>query len=270
MTRLMYDGITPASVPSGAQIYAGYVGGEWPSYAALAAAHPAALHVSIAVNAEETARVLDVETGDASPAEAPGWVSRQRADGNPYPAVYMNMTTWPAVKAAFAEQQVAPPLYWVALYVTDPANVPDIPDGAIAIQYYGYGGYDASSVADYWPGVDPAPVTTATPTATTAQLEEEDAMSTSVNGRAGLSWASGSRHVLQISGDPGVIGAATFRAVINVKQPEGNGPYQVAAAVALPHCGAVSIEIPQQYVADACAGYVYCSNPAVPFELLAV
>lgn len=159
----MLDGITPATVPAGAQIYAGYVGGEWPSYAALVAAHPGALHVSIAVNASESARVLDVETGDAIPAEAPGWATRERVAGNPYPVVYMNMTTWPAVKAAFTAQGVTPPLYWVALYVTDPTRVPDIPAGALAIQYYDYGGYDESVVADYWPGLDPAPIAAAAP-----------------------------------------------------------------------------------------------------------
>lgn len=155
MARLMFDGVTPASVPAGAAIYAGYVGGEWPSYAALAAAHPAALHVSIAVNADEDARVLDVESGDATPAQAPGWATAQRKGGNPYPVIYMDEANWPAVKAAFAGQGVAAPLYWVAAYVKDPTKVPAIPAGAIAVQYYDYGGYDASVVADNWPGLDP-------------------------------------------------------------------------------------------------------------------
>lgn len=157
MTRMMFDGVQPSSVPAGAAIYAGYVDGNWPSFAALSRRFPGALHVSICVTAAHDARVLDVETGDASPAEAPGWAARQRAGGNPYPVVYMNASTWPAVRAAFADQGVAPPLYWVAAYVTDPSEVPAIPAGAVAIQYYDFGGYDASVVADYWPGLDPAP-----------------------------------------------------------------------------------------------------------------
>lgn len=269
MTRLMFDGVTPANVPAGAALYAGYVNGEWPSLAALSAKFPGALHVSVTVNTVGHATVLDVENGDATPEQAPGWAERQRSDGNPYPVVYMDYANWLLVRNQFADQAIPEPLYWVAAYVKDPTQVPAIPADAIAVQFYDYGGYDASVVADYWPGVDPAPIAESVPSAKTIQLEEEDAMSTSVNGRAALGWASGSRHVLQISGDPGVIGAATFRAAINVKQPEGNGPYQLVAAVALPHCGAVSIEIPQQYVADACAGYVYCSNPGVPFELIA-
>lgn len=157
MTRSMLDGVDPMQVPPGAAIYAGYVDGEWPSFESLADQYPSALHVSICVTATGDARVLDVEAGDASPEEAPGWVTRQRAAGEAYPVVYCNQSNWPAVKAAFAAQNVTPPLYWVAAYVNDPAEVPAIPEGAIALQYYDHGGYDASTVVDYWPGLDEAP-----------------------------------------------------------------------------------------------------------------
>ena len=157
MTRIMYDGVTPASVPAGAALYAGYNQGRYQSLAGLEAKFPTALHVSICVQANGDARVLDVESGDATPQQAPGWVVRQRAGGNPYPVVYCNQENgWAAVRQAFADQAVPEPLYWVANYVNDPAEPPAIPAGAIAIQYYDYGGYDASIVADYWPGVDPA------------------------------------------------------------------------------------------------------------------
>jgi hypothetical protein len=157
MTRMMFDGVEAGSVPAGAALYAGYVDGEWQSYDPLAAAYPGALHVSICVTSSDSARVLDVENGDASPDEAPGWAARQRAAGTAYPTVYMNESTWASVQAAFADQGVAPPLYWVAAYVDDSSQVPAVPSGAVALQYYDFGGYDASVVADYWPGLDPAP-----------------------------------------------------------------------------------------------------------------
>ena len=157
MTRMMFDGVEADSVPGGAAIYAGYVDGEWQSYDPLVARYPGALHVSICVTSSDSARVLDVESGDASPDEAPGWAARERAAGNAYPVVYMNSSTWSSVQAAFADQGVPAPLYWVAAYVGDPSQVPGIPAGAIALQYYDFGGYDASVVADYWPGLDPAP-----------------------------------------------------------------------------------------------------------------
>ena len=157
MTRMMYDGVEASSVPAGAAIYAGYDDGDYQSYDPLVAEYPNALHVSICVTSSGTARVLDVENGDASPTDAPGWAEKERADGNAYPVVYMNESTWPSVRSAFADQGVAAPLYWVAAYVDDPSTVPAIPAGAIGLQYYDYGGYDASVVADYWPGLDPAP-----------------------------------------------------------------------------------------------------------------
>lgn len=158
MTRTMFDGITPADVPAGAALYAGYTDGKWPSYAALAAKFPGALHVTVCVTARDAAQVLDVENGDATPAQAPSWAETERSRGNPFPVIYCNQeNTWPAVRQAFADQAVAEPVYWVAAYVNDPTQVPAIPAGAVALQYYDFGGYDASVVADYWPGLDPAP-----------------------------------------------------------------------------------------------------------------
>jgi hypothetical protein len=156
---MMYDGVNAGTVPNGAWAVAGYVNGLYQSYDALVAKFPSAVHLPISVNSTGRAKILDVENGDAIPAQAPGWVADQRAAGDPYPVVYCNQAnTWPAVKAAFAAQPgIAPPLYWVAAYVSNPAVPPALPDGAIALQYYDFGGYDASVVADYWPGVDPAP-----------------------------------------------------------------------------------------------------------------
>jgi hypothetical protein len=216
--RSMFDGVTPDLVPGGAAIYAGYDDGTWQSHDALAAKYPTALHVSICVTASGSARVLDIETGDATPAQAPGWVKRMRAAGNPYPVCYMNASTWPAVKEAFAAQHVAAPLYWVAEYVDDPAKPPQIPDGAVAIQFYDYGGYDASLVAAYWPGLDPAPQ--AAPEAAQTVPQEDDVTTYypiqvlpdpdgSPNACGVCSWPAGNAgtpgvpHVLQLMADPG-------------------------------------------------------------------
>jgi hypothetical protein len=183
MPRQMYDGVDPAQVPAGAAIYAGYDDGSWQSLAGLTGTHPGKLYVSICVSATGTGRVLDVEQYDATPEQAPAWAERQRAAGNPYPVVYCNQASgWPAVKAAFAAQKVAEPLYWVAAYVNDPTKVPTIPAGAIALQYYDYGGYDTSVVADYWPGLDPAPKPTAP--APAPSIEENDDMAETIRSLA--------------------------------------------------------------------------------------
>lgn len=149
----MYDAITPGNVPAGATLVAGYGDGYYQDVAAFKARFPGATVVEIAVFAsDDLGTVLDVETGDATPAQAPGWVQMRRHAGID-PTVYCNSNTWPSVRSAFAAAGVPEPHYWIAAYDGDPT----IPAGAVAKQYSDPGPYDLSSVADYWPGVDPAP-----------------------------------------------------------------------------------------------------------------
>ncbi|MHA6758370.1 peptidoglycan-binding domain-containing protein [Streptacidiphilus sp. PAMC 29251] len=158
MTRSMYDAVVPSGIPAGATLVAGYVNGRYANTVAMRARFPHAVVVGIAVTAGfNGGTVLDVEQGDASPAEAPGWVTMRRAAGVD-PTVYCNTSTWPAVKAAFAAAKVAPPHYWVAHFGVAPV----IPAGAIALQYRTTSEYDESVVAAYWPGVDPKPTPTPT------------------------------------------------------------------------------------------------------------
>jgi hypothetical protein len=266
----MFDGIYPDQVPDGADIYAGYVGGNWPDFTGLQVAHPGKLHVSIAVNASEQARVLDVETGDATPAEAPGWAARQRAAGNPYPVIYCNTSTWPAVQAAFAEQGVPAPLYWVAAYLNQVPNLaalPAIPAGAIALQCYDYGGYDLSVVADHWPGLDPDPIT-----APPAQSTEEDDMKASVmavNGVAMIGVAAGQDATVEIGADPGLIKPGTaWRVVILMK---GKKPFEIAKDWTLDADGSGTgvVHVPADLVPVSRVLMAYCTDPALPYVMYA-
>ena len=155
--RTMYDSVTASDVPLSAELVGGYVDGIYAWSAAdwhrFAGKPQARITVTAAAN---DANVLDCENGDATPQQCPGWVLMRRAAGVD-PTVYMNASTWAAVRSAFAAQHVAEPHYWVAAYDGDT----NIPTGAIAKQYQdppaSGGHYDLSSVADYWPGVDPAP-----------------------------------------------------------------------------------------------------------------
>lgn len=153
----MYDAIEASNLPVGAGLYAGYVNGNWPSYNAIKARFPNATVVGISVSAQaDVGDILDCEPGNCTPQECPGWVQMRRASGVD-PTVYCNQndpnTGWPAVRAAFRAQGVSEPHYWVANYDGDPT----IPVGAIGKQYANPGPYDTSSVAEYWPGVDPVP-----------------------------------------------------------------------------------------------------------------
>lgn len=172
MTRIMYDGVNAEGPPAaGAQLVAGYVDGDWPSYVALTVRFPHLIHVGVAVSALfNGGTVLDVETGDATAKEAVSWVLMRRLAGVD-PTVYCAMSTWAAVKAAFTSRGVAQPHYWVADYSL--GNNPAIPAGAVALQYTDRSGYDVSVVADYWPGIDPRPAPPPSPIAPANPLETD-------------------------------------------------------------------------------------------------
>lgn len=154
----MYDAIEASNLPVGSNLYAGYVNGNWPSYNAIKARFPHSTVLGISVSAQANeGKILDCEPGNCTPEECPGWVVMRREAGEQYPVIYCNeqdpTVGWPAVRAAFHNQNVPEPLYWVANYDGNP----NIPAGAIAKQYASVDAYDTSSVADYWPGVDPDP-----------------------------------------------------------------------------------------------------------------
>lgn len=158
MPRTMYDSITPGDIPLTAAVVLGYVNGTFEWSAAGWARFPHAVKVRCATRATvNDGHVLDVEKGDATAEQAPGWVQMRRRAGLATPTVYCSASAWPSVRAAFAAAGVAAPLYLIAHYDGDPT----IPAGAIGKQYRdppGSGGHwDLSVVADHWPGVDPTP-----------------------------------------------------------------------------------------------------------------
>lgn len=162
MTRRMADSIYSVNIPVGVfPLVAGYINGPISQWSAADWARHAghSILVRITVFASRTGRdvhMLDVEKGDATPEQAPGWVKTQRALGAA-DTVYCSEALWPAVRAAFTAQGVAQPPYVVAAYPGehDATGNPLIPAGAIGHQWIDRGPYDESVVADHWPGVDP-------------------------------------------------------------------------------------------------------------------
>jgi hypothetical protein len=155
VTRLMYDSTSPTDIPTSAEMVAGYVDGLYTWSAADWARFPQAIKVRIAVfSATNDGVVGDVESGDMTPISVVSWVLMRRAAGVD-PTVYVNDTNRPTVEAAFAQAGVPQPHYWLAQY----DGVNSLPPGCVAKQFInppGSGGhYDLSTVADYWPGVDP-------------------------------------------------------------------------------------------------------------------
>lgn len=152
----MYDSVNPESIPTYATVVAGYVDGLYEWTPAGWARFPNARHVRIAVFAStDDGQVLDVETGDATPVQAPGWVRMRRESANQASGpitVYCDVSNWPAVRGAFAEQGVDEPDYWIAHY----DGVAELLAGAVAKQFQSIAAWDVSITADPWPSA-PAP-----------------------------------------------------------------------------------------------------------------
>lgn len=173
----MLDGIVPSAVEAAvakyrASVVAGYLDGQWPDFYPLAQATPQLRHVSIATR-PKTTRVLvyDVEAGNMSPAEAVGAVVGDRASGIIAPCCYVEYANWNALRNAFASNRIAEPLYWVGLWDGNPQIMPD----AFAKQYANTLSFDISSVPDYWPGLDPEPISSVS-TVEDDEMQQIDAL----------------------------------------------------------------------------------------------
>ena len=149
MILTMYDDINADNIPADATVMAGYVDGQWPSYAPMKTRFPNARVFSITVYNGD-ADILDVETGDATPDMVPAWVTRQRNAGRPIVIVYCNRSNYPAVVQACLNANVRVPPIWLAQYDNDPT----IPDYAAGKQYQSTPNYDVSSIdTARWPGL---------------------------------------------------------------------------------------------------------------------
>ena len=114
----MFDDTNVSAMPGGAAAYAGYVGGNWPTYNELKAKFPNARLMSIAVNAGEDAECLDVEPGDATNAAIYGWFKRQLARKQWRPVIYTSVSNIDAVVATMTANGFARSSYrlWSAHY----------------------------------------------------------------------------------------------------------------------------------------------------------
>jgi len=162
MTRTMCDAANGEAVFPPCQIVAGYTNGKYPSAARLFARYPQALHLPITVTAASFAAAvngvlaLDVEGGDASPAQVGRWVADARGGGIPWPWAYFSTSNHDAVVTSCRMAGVALPFLWGAQW----DGVPIVMPGYVAKQYQSFDTYDPSAVIDYIPGLDggPAPV----------------------------------------------------------------------------------------------------------------
>jgi len=139
----VYDSVTPSHIPSGARIAAYATGG----YAVNPASVPGRSHVTWidTKGTDPHAAALDVEPGDATPAQAATWTwNKLHNAAGDIAIIYTYRAEWQATQAAIStlpqamQHQVR---YWIA----DPTGVPHIVPGAAATQWYWGHNFDISN-----------------------------------------------------------------------------------------------------------------------------
>jgi hypothetical protein len=138
----IYDSVAPTAIPAGQQV-ATYADGPYQANSASVAGRGSVLWID--TNGTNTsANALDVEPGDATPAEAASWVSAKLA-ASPHsdPIVYTFEAEWGSVQSnidALPSWMQSHVKYWIA----DPTGTPHIVPGASATQWYWGSSYDIS------------------------------------------------------------------------------------------------------------------------------
>lgn len=196
----MYDDIYAANVPANGDLYAGYDDGHWPDAADLQKRFPGKRVVRVtAFPTDIFGDVLDVETGDAKPTDVPAWLTKRRAQGGD-PSIYCSEFSANGIAAVEAACKSAGVHFdrshwWRANYNGHAL----LESGESAHQWRDVGPYDSSVVADYWPGIDPVPVTP-TPIPTPVPLLRSKKMIFRVKdgplaGWEGYDYGSGIKHL---------------------------------------------------------------------------
>jgi hypothetical protein len=174
--RTSYDSINVRALPAGADLYLGYDDGNWPDADEIARTFPGKTVIRTTVNpADNEGDCLDVEKGDATPNDAPGWIQRRREAGHQGPLVYCSEALRSAVVAAFASARIPLPGLFIAAYPGEGPVLQRPTD--VGHQYASNANYDTSVVVDYLPGIDPAPATpSSNPAPSSAPTPQETSM----------------------------------------------------------------------------------------------
>lgn len=171
----MYDSTTPAAIPQNAEMVAGYINGEYAWTKEEWARFPHAAKVHISVTAVNDGSVLDIETGDATPDQAPGWVKARRSAGHTRPTLYVNRSNAEAAIAACQKVGLQPGhQFWIWLATLDGSDPKDLP-GLVAIQDRGAAalGFNADASTVYDATWHPTPLTAMEKMARIAVLADE-------------------------------------------------------------------------------------------------
>ena len=227
--RIMPDGINSlaagiAKAFPDAAIVAGYLNGAYAWSQEDWGLFPHATHVEITVSNRNMGDVLDVEQGDATPAECEGWIAMRKAAGYYRPTIYTSLVNVPAVRQGTGRYVLGTDYdLWVADYDGSTSLPYKL---AVAKQYRSTAQYDVSVVYDdRWPYRTPIVVPWSPPPSPAATWPAGVTLREGGTGAA----VRVLQQALHDSGEygargltvDGVFGAATLSAVRNYQQDRG-------------------------------------------------
>jgi hypothetical protein len=139
----MYDSVTPGAIPA-SQPAAVYADGAYAASSSEMSGHHSVLWIDTN-GSDPNANVLDVEPGDATPAESAQWVQAHLSKQPHSTAIIYTMRSdWSAVQDAVGglpSWEQSHVRYWIA----DPTGVPHVVPGSSATQWYWGSSYDMST-----------------------------------------------------------------------------------------------------------------------------
>ncbi|HXW87027.1 MAG TPA: hypothetical protein VEJ42_02095 [Streptosporangiaceae bacterium] len=139
----IYDSVTPSSIPPGQQA-AVYADGTYAASPSQVAGHANTLWIDTN-GSDPSANALDVEPGDATPAQAGTWVAQKLSETpNQVAIIYTMQADWPAVQATIGQLPTWMQSH-VRWWIADPTGVPHMVPGASATQWYWGPNYDIST-----------------------------------------------------------------------------------------------------------------------------
>jgi hypothetical protein len=163
MTRMMGDGTNALGIPQTVQLAAGYWNGSYTwttvEWSRFPADRYGLVRIDVTGQHADTADVLDVENGDASPFTANLWVQSWHKLGRKgLPVIYVNRSNMQAVTGACKSGgSVLGTHYGLWVATLDGTKVAG--PGIVACQFAGHGSWDESVVYNdaIWLPVRPAP-----------------------------------------------------------------------------------------------------------------
>jgi len=141
----MYDSVTPSAIPGGKAV-ATYADGPYAASPSQVHGHSSVTWIDTTTSDPHGATALDVEPGDATPAQAATWAA-QRLDYHPHSlaVIYTMRSEWTATQDAIHSLP-----HWqqnhVRWWIADPTGTPHIVPGSNATQWYWGTNYDISTV----------------------------------------------------------------------------------------------------------------------------